>query len=610
MNKLPKKNKESENDINFDEQKQENDYNTQDIVIYDIDNIDKVYKEIIESTENLQKILKKPAISGNPLEVISERSIILKLQNDMKYNSKKKTLTISKNEIFKGRIIKEKKEEQINKQKVEKTYLSLENGVYEWLNGEKYQGEFNKNNYFHGKGKIEGEDKYQKYFLESDFINGYPYKDGKFFFSKKNLYDLYIQSNIIKNQNINSPFELILSGKTTIVKSQGGEEVYRFDGIINNQKIDGIALIKKRYKVLRNVEINLNSMEKESNVRNLEIEINEPKKNTFYFKGNYINGLKVGKYTLEDKKEKISVINRESELKKVIMKMKKLLVKSFGREYFETIYRYNLSGIKLFNRLYKTKIEENNKIVHVSERNIGNEGLIYFSKIELTNLKELALNNIGIKDMSPLEKANFPLLEYLSLGKNKIVSIDSINKLPFPYLKIILLGYNKITNISPLKQYKSNNLKTLFLLDNSISDITPLEKINAPNLEEITLGSKIKDINSLANCKFPKLKQLGLKGNSIKNISSLITVNFPLLEVLYLNNNQIVDINPLKKANFPNLIKIGLDKNKIRNINPLFYLRSSKLKYLNISHNNFRPTSSENRESIELLRQRISEIYI
>jgi Leucine-rich repeat (LRR) protein len=608
MSKLPKENKEIESDL--DEENEEIDYNTQNIVIYDIDNIDKVYKELIESTEKLQEILKKPSISGSPLEVISERSIICNLQNNMKYNNKKKILTINKNETFKGRIIKEKKEEQINKQKVEKTFLSLENGVYEWSTGEKYQGEFNKDNYFHGKGKIEKNEREQKYSLESDFINGYPYKDSKFFLSKKNLYDLYIQSNIIKNENMNSPFKLILSGKTTIVKTQGGKEVYRFDGTIDKEKIDGMASIKKRYKVLRNVEITLNSTKIQNSVlRNLEIEINEPHKNTFYFKGNYIGGLKVGKYTLEDKKEKISVKNKESELRKIVMKLQKILRGSFGGESFEKIYRFNLSGIKLFNRIYKTKIEENNQIVHLSGRELDHEGLVYFTKMELANLKELALNNIGIKDMSPLERANFPLLEYLSLGKNKIVSIDSINKLPFPNLKIILLGYNKITDISPLKQYKSNNLKTLFLIDNSISDLTPLEKLDAPNLEEITLGSKIKDINALVNCKFPKLKQLGLKGNSIKNISSLIKVNFPLLEVLYLNNNQIVDINPLKKANFPNLTKIGLDNNKIRNINPLFYLRSSKLQYLNISHNNFRPTSSENRESIELLRKRIREIY-
>ena len=156
MNKKPKEEKISEKEIDSDADIQEEiDYNTKDIVIYDIDNADKIYKEIIESTEKIQEILKQPSIAGSSLEVINERNIIITLNNNMKFNNKKKILTISKNETFKGKIIKEKKEEQINKKKVEKTYLSFENGVYEWPSGEKYQGSFNRNNFFEGKGKIE-----------------------------------------------------------------------------------------------------------------------------------------------------------------------------------------------------------------------------------------------------------------------------------------------------------------------------------------------------------------------------------------------------------------------------------------------------------------------
>ena len=612
MNKKPKEEKISEKEMDSDADIQEEiDYNTKDIVIYDIDNADKIYKEIIESTEKIQEILKQPSIAGSPLEVINERNIIITLNNNMKFNNKKKILTISKNETFKGKIIKEKKEEQTNKKKIEKTYLSLENGVYEWPSGEKYQGSFNRNNFFEGKGKIEKNTKEQKYSLESVFSNGYPIKDSIFNLSKKNLYDLYIQSNIIKNEDPNCRFKLILSGKTIITRKQGGKEVYRFDGNIDNLKIEGYASIKKKYKVIRDIEISINSKkyENNSNLYKLNLEINEPKKKTFHYEGKYLNGLKIGKYTLEDKKERISVKNKSSELQKIIIKMQKIFLRSFGGEQFESIYRYNLSEIKLFNRVYKTNIEEKNKIIHISGKNIEYNGLVCISKMELSNLKELSINNAGINNLTPLINANFPLLEYLSLGKNKIDSIEGINELPFPNLKVILLGYNKINNISPLEKYKSSNLKTLFLLDNSINDLTPLGKLDTPNIEEITLGSKIKDISALEKCNFPKLKQLGLKGNIIKNISPLIKCNFPLLEVLYLNYNQIVDINPLKKFNFPNLAKIGLDNNKIKNIDPLFYVKSSKLRSVNISHNNFKPFSTENKENIEFLRKKIKEIY-
>lgn len=606
MNKKPKENKEQEKSMESEDDKTENDFdNNSKIVTYDIDKIDKVYKDIIEATEKIQVLLRKPSISGGPLEIENKSLTYYNLKNNSKYYPKKKLLVNNNKENYKGKI----KEEVMN----DKTYMFLENGVYTWPSKDKYQGQFNKNNDFDGKGTLSKEGKEEKYSFESIFSNGYPVKDGIFKLSKKNLYDLYIQSNIIKNENENSPFKLVLSGKTNITKSQGGREVYRFDGEIKNQKIVGIAKIKREYKVTRTVEINLNftKNKKVEDVQDLEMEIFDIKpKNTFYYKGNYSNGLKIGKYTLKDKKVSILVENKKSELKKVLKNLKHKLLLLYGGMPFELIYRCNLDKIKLFNRVFKSNIDKSNQLVHIIGKDLKIEGMIYLCNMELTNLKELSLCDSKITDISPLEKANFPLLETLSLGKNKISSIESISRLNFPKLKNILLGINKIKDISPLKQYKSPILCILALFENLISDISPLTNINAPNLEQISLGSNIEDITPLTKCNFPKLKQLGLKSNKIKNISALKNVNFPKLEVLYLNYNEIVDINPLKSTNFQNLSKLGLDHNKIKKIAPLSYLKCSKLNSLNISHNSFRPASSQNKEDIEYLKRKFGNILV
>ena len=594
-------------------EKDESIYNRKDIVIYNIDNVDKIYKEIIEATEKIQMILIKPLISGSPLEIETDKPFsTINLKNNIKYNSKKKTLIMPNKESFKGIFIEEKVNEKKEKKVVEKTFLSLKNGVYKWPSGEKYQGSFNKNNDFEGKGNLERKGNKESFSFESEFKNGYPFKNGIFKLNLKNLYDLYIQSNVIQNSNPNSRFNLILDGKTIIVKTQKGTgtEIYRFDGEIKNQKIVGYATIKRKYKVLRNIEINLNyeSNENYENVQNLDMEINEEKNKGFYYKAKYVNGLKIDKYTLTDKKENIYVRNKESELSKIIIKFKKIMLNKFGGNSFEKMYTYKLSEISKFNRTYKTKINEKDQLVHIINRSIDLKGMIFLCRAELFNLKDLALNDSKITDISPLEKANFPLLESLSLGKNQIESINSINRLPFPKLKLIMLGYNKIKDISPLNQYKSENIRVLAFIGNLIEDISPLEKINAPNLEQINIGGKIKDISSLTKCNFPKLKQLGLKGNAIKDITPLINVKFPLLELLYLNNNSIVDINPLKNANFPNLLNLGLDHNNIRKIIPLIHLKVKSLNFLNISHNKFRPTSSENLEIIDILRKKVRDI--
>ena len=596
--KAPKSDKQKEKDIG------EIDYNAEDIVIYDIDKIDKIYKDIIEANEKIQ-ILKQTSIGGSPLEVEKKSFSTMKLKNNINYNTKKKEMKMSNGEFFKGKI----NEEPIDTKDKKSAFVNLENGIYKWPSGEKYEGTFNKNNNFDGNGTLSKSEKEEEYTFNSVFDNGYPIKNGIFKLKKKNLEELYIQSNIIKNGNKNSTFNLILSGKTTITKKQGEKEIYRFDGEIIDGKIKGNALIHRRYKDERNVEINLTYKNNESfpNVQELEMEATDPKSKTFYYKGNYVNGLKVGDFILKDDKENINV-NKKSELGKIIFNLTKIMFKTIGRESFEKIYRHNLEPIKIFNRIYKTKIQSNDRLIHVIQKNIDLEGMLYICKAEMPNLIELALNNSGIKDISPLEKANCPLLETLSLGKNQIVKIDSINRLPFPNLKLIMLGFNKIVDVSPLNQYNSANLKTLALIGNIISDISPLQNVIAPNLEQITIGCKIKDISILTKCNFPKLKQLGLKGNNIKNISPLINVNFPLLEVLFLNNNEIVDINPLKSVNFRKLLILGLDHNKIKNITPLQYLKVDKLDLLTIGHNNFRPSSSDNRDIFEFLKKKIKDI--
>ena len=601
-NHKAKENKSQEEDISNDfgeeikRKKKEPDYKKEDVVIYDINKIDKIYKDIIEATEKIQVLIRHPSISGSPLEVEKKGMTFYNLKNNMKYNKKKKILKINNDETYNGKII----EEIDKKDKIEKVFISLDTGKYTWRSGEVYEGKFNKNNFFDGKGNLSKTTEKESYTFEATFSNGYPLKDGIFKLSKKNLYELYIQSDIIKNGNEN---KLVLSGKTNITKTKGGKEVYRFDGNIINGKIDKNAKVKREYKVVRDVDINLNYTNLEK-IQKLEMEISDinPGK-TFKYKAEYTGGLKSGNFTLCDKKEKINVKNRPSELKNILINLRAYLRTLNWKNNFEHLYRYNMSMIKLFNRKFKTKIDNDNQLVHIIGKPIKEEGLRYISGFELNNLKELALNNSGINNMSPLLKANFPLLESLSLGKNNITSIEPINKLPFPNLKYILLGFNKIEDISPLKEYISKKIIGFTFIDNSISDITPLEKMVAPNLEQLSLGSKITDISPLTKCNFPKLKQLGLKGNKIKNISSLINVHFPQLEVLYLNNNQIIDINPLKNAKFPNLSKLGLDNNKIKNIYPLLNLKSQKLSFINISHNKFRGTSSEYKDTIEYLKK-------
>ena len=575
-------------------------YDQSGIKIYDLDNIDKIYKDIIEVSEKIQ-ILKAPYISGSPLEITGKEKRIYNLKNKSKYNKKTQILKLSNGDTFKGKVTIDPSEKN----------LSLKNGIYTWATGETYVGGFNQNNQFEGNGNLQKKEENKSFSLISTFKEGFPGNKSIINIKNKTEYDLYIESDLIKNEKKGKIF-LALDGRTNITKLESGKETYRFDGELENGKIKDQATIQRKFKKKRDIDIYLRTQKGRDGLIKTEMEITTLNGKNFYYKAKYINGLRVDEYILQDEEDDIyrKEIIKKSELSAILSDLNKSLLTITGKECFEKLYRYDLDPLKLFNRLYNTKLNEDVLVCHVNRRVINLMGFTSLCSTNFLNLKELALNDCALTDIAPLEKANIPKLESLSLGKNKIVMINSINRLPFPKLQIIMLGYNKISELNALSKFHSTNLKALALVDNNISDLSPLTKINSPNLEMLSLGSNIKNISILSKCNFPKLKQLGLQNNKIKDISPIKEFNFPNLEILYLSKNEISDINCLKDMVFPKLKVLSLDCNKIKNIRPLLNIPNLRLSSLNISHNKFRPYSSDNRTIIENLGNFVDVIKI
>ena len=575
-----------------------------DIIIYDLDNIDKIYKDIIEINQKIQ-FFKKTSISGSPLEIIKEDKRTYNLKDEMNYNKIKRILNIPNGDTFKGNV-------EIN---TENKNLSLKNGIYTWTTGETYVGDFNINNQFEGNGVLEKKGKNESYYLFSNFKDGYPGNKSIFKIKENNGIEIYIESDIKKEEKKGQIY-LQFNGRTNITKSVYGKEIYRFDGELENGIIKDHASIQRKFKNSRDIDIYIKSKKEGNDLTYMDIEIitiNANKK--FYYKGKYLNGLRIDKYTIQDEENSIykNEITKKSEIGNIFSDLNTALLTITGKECFEKLYRHGLNSLKLFNRLYNTKIDEKILVCHINQKTINSIGLSSFCSSNFLNLKELALNECGLSDITPLEKANIPKLESLSLGKNKISMISSLNNFPFSKLQIIMLGCNIISDIISLNKFKSTKLKTLTLLDNDISDISPLTKLSTPNLEIISLGNSISNICVLSKCYFPKLKQLGLQNNKIKDISSIKDFYFPRLEVLYLSKNEISDISVFKFCNFPILNVLSLDSNKIKNIKPLLSMPNLKMKTikkLNISHNKFRPNVGNNRTIIENLQKYIEVVQV
>ena len=254
-------------------------------------------------------------------------------------------------------------------------------------------------------------------------------------------------------------------------------------------------------------------------------------------------------------RNKIKIID---ELKKENEKIKSEIIKLKNR--------INKITIEEFNKAYNLAIDNNsrNTILNLCDKKLGNEIIESLCKIELTNIKEIYLDN------------------------NNINNINSLENTEFKFLEILHIKGNQISNISVLEKVDYKSLKKLNLGDNNISDITVLAKVNFKKLESLNLGKnkKLSDISVLEKVDFKELKELHLFKCNISDIRPLGNSKFPFLELLSLNGNKIVDISILEKVKFKNLIKLYLSYNNITNIESLKNAKFDKLELLYLINNN------------------------
>ena len=181
-----------------------------------------------------------PSINENSLITGTEEKIITFL-NKSYYDKEQETLFLPNNETYKGKL----------ENSLDKYYLS--NGEYSWPSGQKYIGEFNKDNNFHSKEGISiltnGDITY-----EGRFKNGLPdgegiikWKNGDIikgkFFDGKIYGDAYIKKNnmsfegnylysildgYIKNIQIENSDQQIENNQLTVIKGKIEEDEIKF----------------------------------------------------------------------------------------------------------------------------------------------------------------------------------------------------------------------------------------------------------------------------------------------------------------------------------------------------------------------------------------------
>ena len=198
------------------------------------------------------------------------------------------------------------------------------------------------------------------------------------------------------------------------------------------------------------------------------------------------------------------------------------------REFIDLNYssKENENLLKEFNKKFCLDIKNGYiEQLNLNTKNLKNDGLIEFAKINFVRLKELNLSHNKITDIDIIQKVNFHNLEKLDFSHNLITSIDALAK---------------VKNL--------NELRYLNFFDNKIKDINALEEINSVGLEYLNLGAnKISKIYSLLKVNFKELKVLNLQINNISNIEVFSYVKYKIQRLNLCQNN--INENEKKKEN-------------------------------------------------------------
>lgn len=336
--------------------------------------------------------------------------------------------------------------------------------------------------------------------------------------------------------------------------------------------------------------------------------------------------------SINDNTEKGKLINEDKEKIEFIDNM---------LNEFEKKFKMHQEAIKKLEKQFKIKLNGNEEILDLKDKNLGDEGFDLISKILFTRLKEINLSGNGIIDISPFKNMNLSLLKNIDLSFNNIENVNVLTDLKSPKLEEICLQNNKIKDLESLiNNVIYHHLKRLRLENNNFEmdfkDLKNKLKAKYENLQiyckvltrkdfedkygikfdnELDLSNKkgenqiIEDLYKvIGNDKNIKIKKLILKNNNITDCSLLSRIPLFSLEELDLSNNQIINLEFLSNMKVPNLKSINLDNNSINNIYPLnknLNLRK-ELKKISLKKNKF----FESDESFEPNENNLSIINI
>lgn len=159
-----------------------------------------------------------------------------------------------------------------------------------------------------------------------------------------------------------------------------------------------------------------------------------------------------------------------------------------------------------FNKKYSTNIKKDDTKIDLSGKNLKNEDLRNFCRINLENIKELIISKNDITSIKGLYEANLDNLEILKANGNRINSVEILPFLKCHKLKELHLNDNKLCNIESLG--KMQDFKALELLDVSSNFFDQKLESNQKLIQDLQKVIKVVKFNEGEKGNDDDLKEL------------------------------------------------------------------------------------------------------
>jgi hypothetical protein len=421
-------------------------------------------EEITRKMIKLQTVLKpsllnKKLVKNKRLSHRSTRKIFF--ADNIYYDRHESMLYLPNGEKFKGLLTSD--------------LTSLDKGQYFWPNGQIYCGHFDKNNNFHSS---EGEVA-QLTFPNGDFYLGI-FEDGD------------LEDGIFKSKD----------GKEIEANFRGG----KYNGCINYKDI-------KKHLTFEGFIVN----NKKEGKCSMDVEINNKQ---YIIKGEYINGLKNGLFTITETSPNAENLQIKGHYKDGQRHGYFDIIDKENNIYINHKYITFLTQklIKKYNEKYKAKLTGKEHSLSFTYRNNPIKQLTDLAKIQLISLLTLDISRSNINSISFLETEEETLisLQNLILSYNNIKSIEPLSNVPFTKLKKLIANDNQIDNIACISNFKFEELEELDLSSNPIKSLEGVNNWKFPNLFSLTLSrTNISKIDPLYDGDFPNLTLIDLYFSNI-----------------------------------------------------------------------------------------------